>query len=400
MLFLEPSRSAGLARLAAFVPLAGRNYAARRGFDCGHGARSGVSLLSPYLRHRLVLEKEVLEAVLARFSPSTADKFISEVFWRAYFKGYLERRPSVWQAFRRDVAALRERMERDAALTTDVAAAEAGETGIDAFDSWAQELKQTGYLHNHARMWFASIWIFTLRLPWQLGADFFLRHLLDGDPASNTLSWRWVGGLHTRGKIYLARADNIARYTEGRFFPRGLAASAQPLEEADGHPLRPVPASDPVPREPVLWLITEDDCAPETRGDGLDVAGFVATQSAALRSPWPVSGDVAEFTEGAVTDAAQRLAAARGATAARPVPRPLAADRVIEAAQAAGVATVATSYCPLGPAQEALAEARAKLEAAGLRLACLQRSEDPPAWERADRGFFKVKKAIPSLLPA
>jgi deoxyribodipyrimidine photo-lyase len=65
-----------------------------------------------------------------------------------------------------------------------------------------QELVETGYLHNHARMWFASIWIFTLRLPWELGADFFLRHLLDGDAASNTLSWRWVAGLHTKGKHY------------------------------------------------------------------------------------------------------------------------------------------------------------------------------------------------------
>jgi deoxyribodipyrimidine photo-lyase len=80
------------------------------------------------------------------------------------------------------------------------------------FDDWAQELVATGYLHNHARMWFASIWIFTLRLPWELGADFFLRHLIDGDPASNTLSWRWVGGLHTPGKTYLATADNIAEH--------------------------------------------------------------------------------------------------------------------------------------------------------------------------------------------
>jgi deoxyribodipyrimidine photo-lyase len=357
-------------------------------------------MLSPFLRHRLVLEKEVLEAVLARFSPSTVDKFISEVFWRAYFKGYLERRPSIWHAYRRDVAALQERMARDTALAADVAAAEAGQTGIDAFDSWARELAQTGYLHNHARMWFASIWIFTLRLPWQLGADFFLRHLLDGDPASNTLSWRWVGGLHTRGKTYLARADNIARYTNGRFFPRGLAAAAEPLEEDESHPLRPVPGSDPLPRGPVLWLITEDDCAPETRQDGLEVAGFVATRSTALRSPRPVSRDVAEFTDGAVTDAAQRLADFCGASAARPVPRTLDADKVIEAAHAAGVDTVATSYCPLGPAAEALSQARPKLEAAGLGLVQLQRTEDPPAWERADRGFFKVKKAIPSLLPA
>ena len=81
-----------------------------------------------------------------------------------------------------------------------------GRTGIDGFDDWARELTATHWLHNHARMWFASIWIFTLRLPWALGADFFMRHLIDGDPASNTLSWRWVAGLHTRSKPYAARA--------------------------------------------------------------------------------------------------------------------------------------------------------------------------------------------------
>ncbi len=76
-----------------------------------------------------------------------------------------------------------------------------GRTGLACFDAWARELLDVGYLHNPARMWFASLWIFTLELPWALGADFFLRHLLDGDPASNTLSWRWVGGLQTPGKI-------------------------------------------------------------------------------------------------------------------------------------------------------------------------------------------------------
>lgn len=400
MLLLEPTRSAGLDRLAAFVPLSGRAYAAERSVDRGPGAHTSVSMLSPYLRHRLVLEREVLCAVLSRFSVATAEKFISEVYWRVYFKGFLERRPTIWRAYRRDVSALALRAEADTALATDIAAAEAGETGIDCFDHWVRELKHTGYLHNHARMWFASIWIFTLRLPWQLGADFFLRHLLDGDPASNTLSWRWVGGLHTRGKIYLARADNIARYTNGRFFPRGLAQSAEPLEERESHPLRPVPRSDPVPEGPVAWLITEEDCAPETRRDGLRVNGLVAAQACASRSARPVSPHVVDFTIGAVTDAAERLAAACGMAPVRSVPRAPEAETVIEAAKAAGVRTVATSYCPVGPAAEALAALRIELSRAGLALAALQRREDPPAWEKSDRGFFKMRKAIPELLPA
>ncbi len=114
-----------------------------------------------------------------------------------------------------------------------------GKTGIDCFDAWVEELLETGYLHNHTRMWFASIWIFTLQLPWELGADFTYRHFVDGDPASNTLSWRWVGGLHTRGKTYLARPDNIAEHTGGRFRPKGLAREAIALDEPLPAPARP-----------------------------------------------------------------------------------------------------------------------------------------------------------------
>ena len=78
-------------------------------------------------------------------------------------------------------------------------------------------------------MWFASIWIFTLKLPWQLGANFFLHHLYDGDSASNTLSWRWVAGLQTIGKNYLATSANIAKYTSGRLRPNNLIEDAEPI---------------------------------------------------------------------------------------------------------------------------------------------------------------------------
>ena len=90
----SPARNEGLRRLAAFVPLAGRDYAARRNYDLpGH---PHVSVLSPYLRHRLLTEEEVLAAGLGRFSLSTAEKFVQEVFWRTYWKGWLEMRPGVW----------------------------------------------------------------------------------------------------------------------------------------------------------------------------------------------------------------------------------------------------------------------------------------------------------------
>jgi len=177
---LPPSRAAGLDALAAFVPAAGRRYAETRNFDRGPDARGNVSQLSPYLRHRLVTEAEVVAAVRREHSPAAAEKFLQEVLWRTYWKGWLELRPSVWHRYRADLAALQ---VQTGGWRTAYARAVAGNTGIDCFDAWVTELATTGYLHNHARMWFASIWIFTLRLPWQLGADLFYHHLLDGDPA-------------------------------------------------------------------------------------------------------------------------------------------------------------------------------------------------------------------------
>jgi len=389
----EPTREAGLARLAAFAPRAGRAYANRRNEDRGRGAHEAVSTLSPYLRHRLVLEREVLAAVRRRHSFQAAEKFISEVFWRTYFKGFLERRPTIWGAYRRDLDELREAVNRDGALAADIAAAEAGRTGIDCFDHWARELVETGYLHNHARMWFASIWIFTLRLPWQRGADFFLRQLLDGDPASNTLSWRWVGGLHTKGKTYLARPDNIARYTGGRFRPEGLATRAEPLVETDEHPLRPAPANaPPAAVRNSLLLVTEEDCAAETLLDmpAAAVAGACAVDD---RSHQLVARAVTDFTAGALHDALTRAGGTGGPC------ETLDAQTLSQAAAAAGVTSIVTPYVPVGPAADALSAAREPLAREGIAIHQILRPEDAAAWPHASKGFFAMRKAIPALMP-
>jgi deoxyribodipyrimidine photo-lyase len=249
------TREAGLARLAAFLPHAAA-YAAARNHDHGPERRENVSMLSFYLRHRLVLEEEVAAAVLGRFAYPAVEKFLQELAWRTYWKGWLEMRPQVWSAYLREQAAT--------PVTAECRAAMEGRTGIGCFDAWSRELVDTGYLHNHARMWFASIWIFTLRLPWQAGADFLHQNLLDGDPASNTLSWRWVAGLHTKGKHYLAKAENIARYTDGRFDPKGrLNETAAPLP-SDGdfvrEPLRLPEWETPAGR--IGHLLLADDLGP------------------------------------------------------------------------------------------------------------------------------------------
>ncbi|MEL7048918.1 MAG: FAD-binding domain-containing protein, partial [Pseudomonadota bacterium] len=229
---LQATRHAGLERLSAFLPRAGRAYAKSRNYDFGQHTRGNISGLSPFIRHRLITEDDVVRRTLQRHALTSAEKFVQEVCWRTYWKGWLEHRPGLWDAYIVHVENEQRRVAADPVLSAAYAEAIEGRTGITCFDDWVNELQSTGYLHNHTRMWFASIWVFTLELPWVLGADHFFRHLLDGDPASNTLSWRWVAGLQTKGKTYLARSDNIATFTEGRYpDTRQLSASAAALED-------------------------------------------------------------------------------------------------------------------------------------------------------------------------
>ncbi|TVR45626.1 MAG: deoxyribodipyrimidine photolyase [Rhodobacteraceae bacterium] len=377
----------------------GRHYAAQRNFDRGAGRHQSVSCLSPWLRRRLITEEEVAAAAIDAHGPEGAEKFVQEVIWRGYFKGWLERRPGIWAAYRDGLARDLEALANDAGLRARVEAAEAGATGIDCFDAWAHELVATGYLHNHARMWFASLWIFTLRLPWRLGADFFYRHLLDGDPASNTLSWRWVAGLHTRGKFYEAKAWNIAKYTDQRFAPdpSDLAEVTAGLEDDEPEGL---PAPTPLRRPhapdsgaPTALLITEEECCPEA----FDLARFdiraVATLAASqLRSPRGVAEHVAEFETGALRDAAARMGGADT------VLRAGAPEDLAHWAAAAGARQIVTGFVPEGPLRDWLRDAAPALEAAGVTLCELQRDWDLAIWPHATAGFFKVKKRIPTII--
>ena len=385
-----PSRAMALDRLAQFLPMAGRLYATERNTDAGPGRPGAVSRLSPYLRHRLITEHEVVAHVLSRHSLDAADTFIQEVLWRTYWKGWLEMRPSVWRRFLDERDRQRDGFHDERAI----ADAERGHTGIEGFDDWARELVETGYLHNHARMWFASIWIFTLRLPWTLGADFFLRHLIDADAASNTLSWRWVAGLQTVGKTYLATSDNIARYTNGRFSPTGLAQEAVALTEAPIEPARNLseaPRHDPT--QPSILLATPEDLHPESAFDGaLGVSSLVVACDASLL--W---GDGARrFVAAAATETAMRAAAGLGRQAT--VIKELDTETLIAAANAAGVRRIVTPYAPVGPVADQLARLVPVLAREGVTLVQVRRDWDSAFWPHAKKGFFAFKERIPALL--
>ncbi len=391
-----PSRTAGLARLKSFVPRAGQIYSKQRNYDFGAQHRNNVSVLSAWIRHRLVCEEEVLQAVLARHAMKNAEKFVQEVFWRGYFKGWLEQRPTVWRSYQIRLAGLLEEMTSHSSQFAAYEDAISGHTGIDGFDHWAKELVTTGYLHNHARMWFASIWIFTLRLPWELGADFFLRHLVDGDPASNTLSWRWVAGLHTKGKAYQARASNIAKYTGERFRPEfQLASDIAPLDEAIEHQLVPLSEKAHMPESDYLLLVTEEDGCLESFliRPPVHVVGFEVT---AGRSPLKRGPLAQQFCTGAIQDAVKRAASFFNADYSPNLgSKP---EDILAIAQAARVNHVVSSYAPVGPVADQLKVVNSLLKDAGITLHQPRRPYDDLVWPNATKGFFALKKTIPSTL--
>ena len=386
-----PTRAAGLARLEIFAGRAGDVYDRCRNYDLGPEQRANVSALSPWIRHRLITEEEVIRATLARHPFEKAERYLHEVFWRTYFKGWLEHHPSVWHAYQAGLRRHIKSVDRDRRLAASFAQATAGETGIECFDAWAEELVRTGYLHNHARMWFASIWIFTLELPWELGADFFLRHLMDGDPASNTLAWRWVAGLQTKGRPYIARVSNISKFTDGRYCPtHQLNTNFTALVEEADHLRVPLPDAAHVGdiAGDYLLLITEEDMqiadtlphAPAAR------IGALATQS---RSPLPLGAVAREFACGAMQDAcAGSDVIEAGAWL----------EALITACRTAGVMTIVTGYVPVGPVATALSDAAPRLLAEGIKIIQVRRDFDTVAWPHATKGFFKMKKEVPSIL--
>lgn len=367
------TRAAGLDRLAGFLSGPGADYAADRNTDPGRDGAPTTSCLSPYLRRRLLTEEEVARAAVSAFGERGAEKFVSEIFWRTYFKGHLETHPEAWAGYRAGREAARARLSDEPGLRRTHERAIAGETGIDGFDAWAAQLVADGFLHNHARMWFASIWIFTLRLPWELGAAFFLRHLRDGDPASNTLSWRWVAGLHTRGKPYLARRDNIREFTRGRHDPAGLNEDAASLAEEIPPREVPLAPADAAPDGPIALLLHLDDLNPETLPLGAArvtrVAGLVASAEEACET-------VRAADAAAMADALARAAAHFGC----PV-EPMRDGW-------AGDLPVATPYAPVGPSAEALP--------AGCRR--IRRDWDERAWPLSNRGYSRLRGAIPKLM--
>jgi deoxyribodipyrimidine photo-lyase len=337
---------------------------------------------------KLLDEGDVSRAVLAQLDARAADKFLAEVWWRTYWKGWMEQRPAVWSTYRDDLTRLHNEVQTQSGLRARWEAACLGQTGIAPFDHWAVELAQTGYLHNHARMWFASIWIFTLGLPWQLGADFFLRHLLDGDAAVNTLSWRWVAGIQTQGKTYLADAENIAKFTEGQFSGvTGLARTASPVSAQPLPERREIMTLAPYTGAPAdrvgLLLHSDDLMPPDLARYGITPVSTAYLDGTAAQSPWHIAPVVTDFRSALARDVA-------------PDAQVLENVQTLSAwAQTHQLDQIITPHAPVGPVRSALRKARQTGDAP---LTEIRRDIDSAAWPCATAGFFKFRTHIPDLL--
>jgi deoxyribodipyrimidine photo-lyase len=389
----EANREAGLVRWREFLPRAG-DYAAVRNYD--EPPHAGVSQLSPYLTTRLLLEEEVVSSVLAAYSWPAVEKFVQEVCWRTYWKGWLEQRPAVWQNYAEEVRSLLARWEEDSRYV----AAVTGSTGIECFDHWVRELVETGYLHNHARMWFASIWIFTLELPWELGAAFFHRHLLDGDPASNTLSWRWVAGQQTLGKHYVATAENIRKFTRGRFHPAGqLREDASPL--AAEKPPEPVllPSADFAPvdagEKTGLLLLGCDLCPECSPLAGSAFAGVAGGWPGKVLPDGDPAAGVVDFYRGAFADSLARAVRHFGTEETWLGEDDWLGDLRDWVAQR-GLEKIVTLQPTVGPWANLWQQVVQLLGES--RCLSIRRPWDQKLWPHATRGFFPFKSKLPAEL--
>ncbi|GGS07628.1 FAD-binding domain-containing protein [Deinococcus sedimenti] len=206
--FARGGRAAALEALARLDPV---TYGRDRSSLDGH-----VSRLSPYIRHGVLTLAEVRDAALARVpatAPSRAWKFVNELSWHDYFtRVYAQVGDLVWQNFQPCQTGLPQSAYADD-FPEDIAQ---GTTGLACIDVWSRELRETGYLHNHARMWLASYVVHHRRVWWQGGASWFLTHLLDGDPANNNLNWQWVASTW-RAYPYLWNRGNLQKYAGQRY---------------------------------------------------------------------------------------------------------------------------------------------------------------------------------------
>ena len=375
-MIFEASRAKAVDKLNQFVENNLSEYSKLRNFDFGPDKRSNISCLSPYITHGILNELEVIDKSLKKFSFAKNEKFIQEVLWRTYWKGWLELRPNVWSDYLIELNSLRNEFKDNQNYLNAIE----GKTDLECFNQWVNELKENNYLHNHTRMWFASIWIFTLELPWQLGAEFFMQHLFDGDVASNTLGWRWVAGIQTQGKHYLASEWNIKKFTNNRFQNIKLNENAPPKVSEKSYTLIRQEFNNPQNIEEKNLLIFENNLSFEITDfkENKFKKIYIVSNKNENRSI-KLSEKLLKFKSLLIDDQRQRL-------------KDKSIDcEVIDIGEIKNIENCYGLYPTVG-------ENLDYLNSNSIRTNFLYRNLDQLAWQYCNKGFFNFKSYIPKII--
>ena len=372
----EASRAKAVDKLNHFVENNLFEYSRLRNFDFGPDNRSNISCLSPYITHGIINELEVIDKSLKKFSFVKNEKFIQEVLWRVYWKGWLELRPNVWSDYLKELNNLKSEFKNNQNYIDAIE----GKTNLQCFNEWVNELKVNNYLHNHARMWFASIWTFTLELPWQLGAEFFMKHLYDGDAASNTLGWRWVAGIQTQGKHYLASEWNIKKFTNNRFQNIKLNENATPKISEKSYSIIKQDFNNPKNLEEKNLLIFENNLSFEITDfkENKFKKIYIILNKNENRSI-KLSEKLLKFKSLLIEDQKQRL-------------KDKSIDcEVIDISEIKNIENYYGLYPTVG-------ENLDYLNLNNLKVDFLYRNLDELAWQYCNKGFFNFKNFIPKII--
>ncbi|WP_440926464.1 FAD-binding domain-containing protein [Candidatus Pelagibacter sp.] len=375
-MIFEASRAKALNKLNNFVENNLGEYSKLRNFDFGPEKRYNISCLSPYITHGIINEQEVIQKTLSKFSFSKNEKFIQEVLWRTYWKGWLELRPNVWADYLIELNQVKNEFKDN----KDYISAIEGKTKVDCFNEWVNELKENNYLHNHTRMWFASIWIFTLELPWQLGAEFFMQHLYDGDAASNTLGWRWVAGVQTQGKHYLASEWNIKKFTNNRFQNIKLNENAPPKVSEKSYQIIKKDFKNPQNIENKNLLIFENNLSFEiTDFKEKNFKKIYLVSNKNENRAIKLSEKLVKFKSHLIEDQEQRL-------------KNQSIDcQIIDISELTNIENYYGLYPTVG-------ENLDFLNSNNLKIDFLYRKLDQLAWQYCNKGFFNFKNYIPKIV--
>ena len=375
-MIFEASRAKALNQLNNFVENNLSEYSRLRNFDFGPEKRSNISCLSPYITHGIINEQEVIQKALSKFSFSKNEKFIQEVLWRTYWKGWLELRPNVWTDYLAELNQIKNEFQNNQNYLSAID----GKTDIECFNAWVNELKDNNYLHNHTRMWFASIWIFTLELPWQLGAEFFMQHLYDGDAASNTLGWRWVAGVQTQGKHYLASEWNIKKFTNNRFENIKLNENAPPKISEKSYEIIKQSFTNPQNIENKNLLIFENNLSFEiTDFQEKNFEKIYLVSNKNENRSIKLSEKLVKFKSQLIEDQGQRL-------------KDQSIDyQIVDIGELTNIENCYGLYPTVG-------ENLDFLNSNNLKINFLYRNLDQLAWQYCNKGFFNFKNYIPKIV--